>query len=838
MNHLPSRIQTSVAAILLCCVANAQANDPKSVKVDIQQQSILGALKELGEQTGLQLLMRVDTVSTDGIVVQPVSGQLSVKAALDKLLANTGLTYEFVNDRTIRISRIADRPTTMNSDPASRGFRVATVADVVMTDASGGGRAESTTAPSSNNTKSETMQQVVVTAQKRDENLQDVPVPVTSVSADTLVANNQPRLQDFFSTIPGFNVSPSPGGAGQQMLVLRGVIAGAFTNPTVGVAIDDVPFGASTTYLGNVIPDVDPSELSRIEVLRGPQGTLYGASSMGGLVKFVTLDPSTKEFSGRVRMGLSSVSHGSDPGYGLNAAVNVPVSDQFAFRASGFARETPGYIDNSVLGEKDLNEQRVRGGLLSGLWQPSDAFSLKLSALYQDDEADGASQVTRGPGVGDLEQRFVANVGWHERRAQAYSATATANLGSVELTSVSGYNVNNFANAIEAGPGLALVVDDAQVDKFTQEIRAATSFGERVDWLVGAFYTHEKSVLPQVLSLVNPTTGDALSSLSDTTINFRYTEYSAFTDLTYHFTDRFNVQVGGRQSHIELNRLAQLSTGALFPPAGALTPAQYSKADAFTYLLTPQFKVSADLMLYARLASGYRAGGPNNALCTSFGTFPCQFRPDKTKNYEVGAKGDFAGGLLSFDASLYYIDWSDVQITLRDPVSTFNYGTNGSAAKSQGVELSVVLRPARGLAISSWATYTDAVLTEAFPTGSTARGADGDRLPFSARFSANLAADYEFPLTARMSGSVGTTANYVGERIGTFVGTPIRQVYPSYAQFDVRAGVRAGDWTANLYALNVADRRGSIGGGLGTFPATAFVYIQPRTLGISIARSF
>src|SRR5690242_15555098 len=111
MNHLPSRVQTSVGAILLCCVANAQANDPKSVKVDIQQQSVMEALKELGEQTGLQLLMRVDTVSTDGIVVQPVSGKLSVKAALDKLLAGTGLTYEFVNDRTIRISRVQSRPT-------------------------------------------------------------------------------------------------------------------------------------------------------------------------------------------------------------------------------------------------------------------------------------------------------------------------------------------------------------------------------------------------------------------------------------------------------------------------------------------------------------------------------------------------------------------------------------------------------------------------------------------------------------------------------------------------------------------------------------------------------
>src|SRR5690242_10086480 len=167
MNHLPSRIQTSVAAILLCCVANAQANDPKSVKVDIQQQPVLGALKELGEQTGLQLLMRVDSVSTDDIVVQPVAGQLSLKAALDKLLANTGLTYEFINDRTVRISRSESRPTSSLQQAPIQAYRVADLA-VAATDTGGGGRAEPTASSSRADTANGQLEQVVVTAQKRE----------------------------------------------------------------------------------------------------------------------------------------------------------------------------------------------------------------------------------------------------------------------------------------------------------------------------------------------------------------------------------------------------------------------------------------------------------------------------------------------------------------------------------------------------------------------------------------------------------------------------------------------------------------------------------------------
>jgi outer membrane receptor protein involved in Fe transport len=162
-----------------------------------------------------------------------------------------------------------------------------------------------------------------------------------------------------------------------QQLSIRGIMSGLYTNPTVGITVDDVPYGSST-FLGGgggtVMPDIDPADLARIEVLRGPQGTLYGASSMGGLLKFVTVDPSTDGVSGRIEGGINSVYNGAELGYGARGSVNVPLGDVLAVRVSAFSRQDPGYVDNVQSGQRGVNKTDVDGGRLSALWRPSDLF--------------------------------------------------------------------------------------------------------------------------------------------------------------------------------------------------------------------------------------------------------------------------------------------------------------------------------------------------------------------------------------------------------------------------------------------------------------------------------
>jgi iron complex outermembrane receptor protein len=259
-------------------------------------------------------------------------------------------------------------------------------------------------------------------------------VPVTAIQAESLVDSNQLRIQDYYTQIPGLSLVTDDFGA--PLIAIRGLTTGAYTNPTVGITLDDVPYGSSTS-LGNgaELPDIDPSDLARVEVLRGPQGTLYGASSIGGLLKFVTLDPSTDAVSGRVETDVNQVHNGDGAGYGVRGSINLPLSDSLAIRASAFTRRDPGYIDNVLTGERGVNWGDAEGGRLAALWRPSELFSIKLTALLQDSKTHGSSNVDVG--LGDLEQSEIRGIGGSETKIQAYSATFTGNLNGAVLTAIS-----------------------------------------------------------------------------------------------------------------------------------------------------------------------------------------------------------------------------------------------------------------------------------------------------------------------------------------------------------------------------------------------------------------
>jgi outer membrane receptor protein involved in Fe transport len=195
---------------------------------------------------------------------------------------------------------------------------------------------------------------------------------------------------------------------------------------------------------------------------------------------------------------------------------------------------------------------------------------------------------------------------------------------------------------------------------------------------------------------------------------------------------------------------------------------------------------------------------------------------------------------------VYYIDWDHIQITELDPNPAYPpaaFNTNGSRAKSEGVELSVNARPLRGLEIATWVAYNNAVLTEPFPAGSTVLGSDGSRLPYAARWTGNVSLNQAFPITQTVSGYAGAQVSYVGDREGLFLPSnipPPRQVYPSYTQLNLRTGLKLDSWTVNLYANNVTDKRGQLGGGIGDSPPQPFTlrYITPRVVGLSVGKKF
>jgi outer membrane receptor protein involved in Fe transport len=243
-------------------------------------------------------------------------------------------------------------------------------------------------------------------------------------------------------------------------------------------------------------------------------------------------------------------------------------------------------------------------------------------------------------------------------------------------------------------------------------------------------------------------------------------------------------------------------------------------------------------MVYARLASGYRPGGSNAGTPQ----VPQEYSSDKTEDYEIGSKVDFLDHTLSLDASLYYINWKNIQLPLIYPVNGSTYVGNAAGAKSEGIELTTEARPLTGLTLGAWVTWDEAVLTQTVPGAGQAGeifGFTGDRLPNTARFSGNFTANYEFPLAPGMKGFVGGELSYVGDRQDAFSSVSAeRQDLPAYAKLDLRTGTTFDAWTVNVYVNNVDNKRGLISGGVGNAIPYAFYYIQPRTVGLNVSKTF
>lgn len=848
----------SLAATFSLCVAQADDVPADPVRTfNIAAQPLSKALLEFSKQSGL--IVTVPSALVEGKTAPEIHGALPSSQALEKLLSGSGLKASRTTSGGITIG---------NTTTSGQGHTSNSTSQLASANGPLGQPVNPQTETSSDSTQSvsssgnridnrDRLTEIIVTAQKREERLQDVPVPVSAISADTLVANNELRLQDYYNKIPGLNLELD-GTTGVPTISIRGITTGGQTNPTVGVTVDDVPYGSSTFIGGGFItPDIDPSDLARVEVLRGPQGTLYGVSSIGGLLKYVTIDPSTEGLSGFVQAGTSDVSHGTQPGYSLRGAVNVPLSDTFAVRASVFTRLDPGYVDNVQTGQNGVNWGTTDGAHLSALWRPWQDFSIKLSALLQENNLHGSPLVDTSLGSGAFQQSFLRGTGGYEQRFQAYSANIKAKLGIFDVTAVSGYGVTTSSLSYDLTPLYGPITqfgipgtsfngfgvsgtpyfNDLKTSKYSQELRLTAPLGPHVEWLIGAFYTHEDSNYVTNVLAAAPSgaiVGQDLYYSNPST----YEEYAAFTDLTYHFTDQFDVQVGGRETEIQQTSSA-FGSGPL-NGGDSVTPNAETKQNAFTYLVTPRLKLSPDVMLYARFASGYRAGGPNaNALVNHV---PSQYDPDKTQNYDLGVKADFLEHTLSVDAALYYIDWKDIQATVEAPGGAAVYITNGGGAKSEGTELSIESKPLTGLTVAAWVAWNEAVLTKDFPTGSSAYGLTGYRLPYSSRFSGNLSVDQDFAVTSDWTAYVGGSVNYVGDRLGLFQSTATRQVYPSYAKTDLHLGIKRDTWTVNVYADNVTNRLTPLQGGLdgpNTYAnATSFIYLQPRTVGLSASDKF
>lgn len=702
--------------------------------------------------------------------------------------------------------------------------------------------------------------EIIVSAQKRTENLQDVPASVSVFGEEQLTRLHATQLTDYAAYMPGINIG-SGGTPGQTTITLRG-IAPVGPGSVVGTYIDDTPLGASNNFARATFFALDmmPYDVERIEVLRGPQGTLYGAGSMGGLLKYVMRDPSTEALEFRAGLEGFDVTGADDAGWGARAGVNVPLGRTVAMRASYFTQNTPGYIDNVANGQQDENELEQTGGRASLLWQPSDAFELTVGGLWQrldsDNNASMALELTaidppRGrQNLGDLQtshpisQQFRKDVDY-------YFATANWNLGWGEFVSASSYSETHTRQQQDASiiygtlfpllteglvpEGLSIFNITLDLEKWTQEFRLASSGNERVQWRVGAFYTEEESgnlQLVDALDMQRQPIDVFLPYLALAALPTEYKEFAAFGDVTYKFSDSFDVIAGLRWAAND-QKFHQISGGALLPTADL---AGESDEDVFTYALSPRWHLSEDTMIYARVASGYRPGGPNVVLPG----VPPQVEADELTNYELGLKTVFMEGRALINTAVFYIDWQDIQqLQGFGGVSALD---NAGDAESRGIEFESLLSVTRGLQLGLNFAYTDAVLKSSPPELNNKFDV---QLPEVPKWSGAITADYSFTAFGGRDAHVGAGWRYVDERQSEVVTLTdnLSYVLPEYDVIDLNADVQFDAMTVRVFVKNLTDERAFTGGdtsvdGLNTPVRLDLNVLQPRTVGVSVDVQF
>lgn len=696
------------------------------------------------------------------------------------------------------------------------------------------------------------LQEVVVTAQKRSQNIQDVPAAVSSISPQLLDSLHATQLTDIGSYVPGLQIN-SGGTPGQTTISIRG-IAPVGPGATVATYIDDTPIGSSSAYGGGIAFALDllPYDVARIEVLRGPQGTLYGASSMGGLVKYVLTTPSLEAFHERFGGDLLGVSGAGDVVGGGRATITGPIiADNLGFTAS-YAREvTPGFIDNAVYGLKGQNRVVQQSGRLGLLWQPSDAFSGMLNVLYQGIDAHGDANVaidptTLQPLYGSLDDDNLAPQPFH-KEILYYSLALDYRMSWAHLVSATSYTNSATSQTQDASysygvafPFFGVPAGESQyahalhLRKYTQELRLESNPGRKLEWLGGFFATHEDSSnyqSPNALTLAGvPIPG--LDPLFVGNLPSTYTEYAGFGDLTYHFTDEFSVLGGVRYSHNN-QTFSETGGGSIISPVSLLD--QKSSEGVATYSVGAKYRFTPKVMTYLRVATGYQPGGPNLALPG----VPSTFKSDTLTNYEVGVKTESAGDRLLFDADAFDIEWNDIQLLTNG--AGFSYGANGGRARSRGFEANAAILPFSGWRIEATFSYINAIPTDDAPAIS---GSSGDRLPNIPKLSGSLRVSYDWEFLDGWSASAGAGLRAQDRRYSDVNSAFDSRPIAGFSAVDLDASASRGPYTVRLFARNVTDKRAYltydplVNQATGSITQIDAAVLQPRTLGIDLDVKF
>jgi outer membrane receptor protein involved in Fe transport len=692
--------------------------------------------------------------------------------------------------------------------------------------------------------------EIVVTATKREQSVRDVPGSISAVSEATLQKINAQSLSDYITRVPGVVFNDYQPGVSE--VVIRGIASSTYheaNQATTGYYLNQVPLIEPGFPL--VIPDVDSFDVNRVEVLRGPQGTLFGSSSLGGAVNYVVNEADPSRFDLGFEGDLSSTRRAGEVNYAAKAMVNLPiVADKLAVRLVALQRVDAGYLDNTLLGKDGSNDLRVRGLRGSIVFTPTETTTISALSMYQEYDLDDQTYVLFGPPKTFDRATNVAE--FQDTSFMLHSLKLEQDLGFATLTAIGSHTEKKanlaFDNSIFGGndprtntPELASSVGKSKTDY--AELRLASPDGGRFRWLIGANYTRLRSAntdgtyIEGIADYIDANPGEfdgqpgdtlAPGDLATRTVSSnRVTEKAIFGEASFDIVDTLTLTVGGRLFEYRSSPRLQY-----LPNANLIAPFDFapgtSKDSDFIPKVSLTWKPSDNAMIYALYSEGFRIGGIN-VYAAAVPGLPLTFASDTTKNYEIGSRFDLIDKTLTADITVYHIDWNNIQARLFTPVDFNAYTVNGGGADVDGVELSLTLRPTRNLTFASNVSYNDARLSTLLPDSFAPGGgyAKGSRLPGASEWILSNSVDLTFP-DAPLKPRFNLSHRYMSGAPVAFGATLEKG---DYHIVDLNASITVADRIeVGLFAKNLFDQYGILNA---PFSFAGSVQ-RPRTIGATV----
>ena len=743
------------------------------------------ALSKLGEQTGRPLLY--DPRFVRGLRSNGVNGTLTSAAALRVMLNGTGLAFLEAPGGALVLQR--DEPPAPRSEP--------TPAPIAEAQTGGG------------------LQDIVVTAERREQNLQDIPISISSFGPRALETKGITGIGDLNAAIPNVQFTPFPNVGTNIRIFIRGIgnVNDQITqDPSVAVYLDGI-------YAARIQGQAtEVAELERVEVLRGPQGSLYGRNATGGAINFISRAPSFDGFSGSQRLSI-----GNYDLFEARTFVNAPIADRLAVQLSYLHSERDGFVKNLGTGAPRFGDRRRDAYRAAVRWQPTDDIDIRYS--YDRSEVGDTAPygLTPVPFYPNRARRpsesspFVRDLERNDITAQGHSLIATWDVAdTLQIKSLTGYRKLDTQYNQNAAPGAfgPFPANRNQFfqnqDQFSQEIQLIGDlFDDQLRYVGGVYYLTESADNYDTSRQFNFNFANPGLNFIERNVTAKNTAYAAYAQATYSpegLDRRLHLTMGGRYSHDKRAGSFQRSVTPMVGPqvVGPFGEGTRSSSD-FSPNFTVAYDVTRDINFYAKFVSGYKTGG-FNVNASSLAKFIAGFGPEDVKSYEVGLKSEWLDRTLRFNLALFHMDYRDIQVGVPDAVNPVLVDIiNAGKARIRGLEMDITARPTDGLTVAVNYGYLDATFTEVI---NSAGVNIAPTFPFvqAPKHSLTASVDYVFPETSVGEFSVNVSYSQVDRQFSQ--PGDARYIIPSYGLLDARltlakiplfnSGVKLAVWGKNL----------------------------------------